>query len=115
MRDGKRSLGRASFWCSALLMIAMGAIVLLIPAFINGFPLVYEDSVDYLIFTPRLYRSPFYGIFLTLFHWNRFIWAPIFAQALIVSHLIWVLVRIFPCEVSFKYFCIFILFLHFFY
>ena len=85
MRDGRRSLGRASLWCSALLMIAIGAIVLLIPAFINGFPLVYEDSVDYLIFTPRLYRSPFYGIFLFLFHWNRFIWVPIFAQALIVD------------------------------
>ncbi len=114
MRDGKRSLGRASFWCSALLMIAMGAIVLLIPAFINGFPLVFEDSVDYLVFTPYLYRSPFYGIFLSLFHWNRFIWAPIFAQALIVSHVLWVLVRIFAGEVSFKYFCIVVAILAFF-
>jgi hypothetical protein len=114
MRDGRRSLGRASFWCSALLMIATGAIVLLIPAFINGFPLVYEDSVDYLVFTPHLHRSPFYGIFISLFHWNRFIWAPIFAQALIVSHLIWVLVRIFAGEVSFKYFCIVIAILAFF-
>jgi hypothetical protein len=114
MRDGRRSLGRASFWCSALLMIAMGAIVLLIPAFINGFPLVYEDSVDYLVFTPHLHRSPFYGIFLFLFHWNRFIWAPIFAQALIVSHVIWVLVRIFAGEVSFKYFSIVVAILAFF-
>jgi hypothetical protein len=114
MRDGRRSLGRASFWCSALLVIAMGAIFLLIPAFINGFPLVFPDSVDYLVYTPHLYRSPFYGIFLSLFHLNRFIWAPIFAQALIVSHVIWVLVRIFAGQVNVKYFCIVVAILAFF-
>jgi hypothetical protein len=87
-------------------VIGVAAIFLLIPAFINGFPLVFSDSVDYLVYTPHIYRSPFYGVFISLFHWNHFIWVPMFAQALIVSHVIWVLVQIFAGEVSLKYFCI---------
>ena len=91
---------------SSIFAIAGGAICFLMPAFINGFPLVYPDSADYLVFTPHLYRSPFYGLFISFFHLNRFIWAPIFAQALILSHVIWVLVRTFAGEVNLKYFFI---------
>ena len=112
-RAGDRSVVHR-FDAAPFFVIGVGAIFFLIPAFINGFPLVFPDSVDYLVYTPHLYRSPFYGIFISLFHWNHFIWMPIFAQALIVSHVIWVLVRIVAGEISFKYFSIVVVILAFF-
>ena len=112
-RAGDRSVVHR-FDAAPFFVIGVGAIFFLIPAFINGFPLVFPDSVDYLVYTPHLYRSPFYGVFISLFHWNHFIWMPIFAQALIVSHVIWVLVRIFTGEISFKYFSIVVAMLAFF-
>jgi hypothetical protein len=94
---------------------AAGAAYLLVPALINGFPFVFPDSEDYLVFTPHLHRSPFYGLFIFFFHLNRFIWAPILAQGVIASHLIWVLVRIHAGRASFGYFatCIAVLSLFF--
>jgi hypothetical protein len=74
--------------------ITVGTFVLLIPALLNGFPFLFQDSADYLIFTPRLHRSPFYGLFIFFFHLNRFIWGPIVAQALITSHLIYIMVKL---------------------
>jgi hypothetical protein len=94
----------SSFEVAPFLAIAAGSICFLIPALINGFPFVFPDSVDYLIFTPRLYRSPFYGLFIFFFHLNRFIWAPVIAQAFIASHLVWVLVRIHAGGSSVRYF-----------
>ena len=77
----------------------------------NGFPFVFPDSVDYLVFTPHIYRSPFYGLFIFFFHLDRFIWAPIFAQALIASHLIWVFVRIYAGEPKLRWFALIVLML----
>jgi hypothetical protein len=57
--------------------IVAGAISLLVPALINGFPFVFPDSQDYLVFTPHLNRSPFYGLFIFFVHLNHFIWAPV--------------------------------------
>ncbi|HUY67844.1 MAG TPA: hypothetical protein VMV79_00905 [Alphaproteobacteria bacterium] len=73
----------------ALVAITAAAFILLIPVLLNGFPFVFPDSGDYLVFTPHLYRSPYYGLFIFFFHWNRFIWATVVAQALIVGHLLW--------------------------
>jgi hypothetical protein len=92
------------FKVAPFLAIAAGSICFLLPALINGFPFVFPDSVDYLIFTPRLYRSPFYGLFIFFFHLNRFIWAPVIAQAFIASHLVWVLIRIHAGGSSVRYF-----------
>ena len=78
--------------------VVMGAFWLSIPTLVNGFPFVFPDSVDYLVFTPHIYRSPFYGLFIFFFHLDRFIWGPIIAQALIASHLLWVYVRIYTGE-----------------
>jgi hypothetical protein len=94
----------SSFEVAPFLAVATGSIGFLIPALINGFPFVFPDSVDYLIFTPRLYRSPFYGLFIFFFHLNRFIWAPVIVQAFIASHLVWVLVRIHAGGSSVRYF-----------
>ena len=81
----------------------------MIPALVNGFPFVFPDSIDYLIFTPHLYRSPFYGLFIFFFHLNRFIWGPILVQALIASHLLWVLVRIYAGGPSMRWFALVVL------
>lgn len=80
-------------WRSCGLVILAG-FILLIPVIANGFPFIFQDSADYLIFTPHLYRSPFYGLFIAFFHLNRFIWAPVAAQALIGSHLIYTLMTV---------------------
>lgn len=76
------------------LFILAGALVLLMPAIANGFPFVFEDSIEYVIFTPRLYRSPFYQLFIFFFHLNTFIWLPVVAQSIIFSHLIYTIVSL---------------------
>ena len=97
---------------SVALAIAIGAGCLLIPVLINGFPFLYPDSADYLrsLRTPT-FRSPFYGLFILFFHLNHFIWAPIVPQALIVSHLMWVLTRIYAGEYWPRWFGVLILIL----
>jgi hypothetical protein len=76
------------------LTIAVGAALLMLPALLNGFPFIFDDSADYLVFTPKLHRSPFYGLFLFAFDFNRFIWGPVIAQSLIIAHLIWLIQRL---------------------
>src|SRR5262245_5300760 len=101
MRQRARSLKEL---LEPALAILAGAAVLLLPAVINGFPFVFPDSEDYLVFTPMPYRSPYYGLFIFLCHLNHFIWAPIFVQAVIASHLVWVLVRISAGRAELSYF-----------
>ena len=86
--------------------IVVGACFFSVPALINGFPFVFPDSADYLVFTPHIYRSPFYGLFIFFFHLDRFIWAPVLAQALIASHLIWVFVRIYAGQPRLRWFAL---------
>jgi hypothetical protein len=76
--------------------IAVGAAILCVPAGLNGFPFVFPDSGDYLVFTPRLYRSPFYGLFAFFLHWNTSVWPIVAGQAVIASALI----RIFLSRVA---------------
>jgi hypothetical protein len=75
-------------------LIVLGAAILMIPALLNGFPFIFQDSADYLVFRPHYYRSPFYGIWIFFFHMNRFIWGPAIAQALVGSHLLYTLVKL---------------------
>ena len=86
--------------------IVAGAISLLVPALINGFPFVFPDSQDYLVFTPHLNRSPFYGLFIFFVHLNHFIWAPVLVQAIIASHLIWMLTRVHSAQPSYRWFAL---------
>jgi hypothetical protein len=74
--------------------ILLGAWLFGIPAVLNGFPFIFPDSGDYLVLHPLLYRSPYYGLLITFFHWNRFIWLPIVMQCVVVSHLLWLLTRL---------------------
>ena len=77
------------------LFVALGAAILLLPTLMNGFPFVFPDSVDYLTFNYHLiFRSPYYGLFIRLLHLKQFVWLPIAAQTLIVSHLVWTTMRL---------------------
>ena len=56
-RAGDRSVVHR-FGAAPFFVIGVGAIFFLIPAFINGFPLVFSDSVDYLVYTPIFIATP---------------------------------------------------------
>ena len=73
----------------------LGAPLLVWPAWLNGYPLVFIDTVSYLLHTtaPEVPwdKTQAYGPFLHAFHWQRSLWAPMLVQGLIASHLIWLM------------------------
>jgi hypothetical protein len=75
------------------LAVFLGAPLLVWPAWLNGYPLVFIDTVSYLLHTtaPEVPwdKTQAYGPFLHAFHWQRSLWAPMLVQGLIASHLIW--------------------------
>ncbi len=81
----------------ALLAIVAGALLLAWPAFVNGYPLVFSDTGAFLHQTLGplvIWDKPHvYGPLLHAFHWRISLWGPLAAQALAVSHLLWLLVR----------------------
>jgi hypothetical protein len=72
--------------------VALAALMLVWPAFWNGYPLVFADSGTYLGQALRIYlgwdRPPFYSLFLLATHWRLTLWGPVLAQGLIVAHLL---------------------------
>lgn len=82
----------------ALLAVAAGAVPLAWPAFLNGYPLLFSDTGAFLAQTLvplMIWDKPWiYGPFLHLFHWRVSLWLPLAAQALIISHLIWLVLRV---------------------
>jgi hypothetical protein len=78
--------------------ILAGAFALMLNAFINRFPIVYSDTSTYLasgfeLETP-VDRPITYGLFLRIFSLNGFcLWLVVFVQALLVSALLFMLVR----------------------
>ncbi|NMJ43886.1 hypothetical protein GWK16_21745 [Roseomonas sp. JC162] len=81
----------------AWLAIIAGAAVLAWPALLNGYPLVFIDSVSYLghtLFPEWPWdKTAAYGPFLHLFHWGWSLWPALAGQVLILSHLLWVTQR----------------------
>ncbi len=80
-----------------VLAILAGAALFLWPALLNGYPLVFIDSVSYLgqtLFPEWPWdKTPVYGAFLHLFHQGWSLWLPVVAQVLILSHLLWLMQR----------------------
>lgn len=74
-----------------------GAALLVWPAVFNGYPLVFSDTGGFLHQTLgplMLWDKPWiYGPLLHAFHWRVTLWAPLVAQALLVSHLLWLAQR----------------------
>lgn len=81
----------------SLAAILLGAGVLAWPAFLNGYPLVFIDSVSYLgqtLFPEWPWdKTPAYGPFLHAFHWGWSLWPALAGQVLVVSHLLWLAQR----------------------
>lgn len=89
---------------AATLTLAAG--LLLVVAIVNGGPILYPDSVAYLIdgdrivhlIPPYAVRPVFYGVPLWLLHWDTWFWPALFAQALVVAHLLWLTLRAMGAE-----------------
>ncbi|MGB4850613.1 MAG: hypothetical protein WBP41_21985 [Saprospiraceae bacterium] len=79
--------------------VLVGAFCLMLDAFYNGFPIVYSDTSTYIASGFEL-ETPFdrpitYGLFLRFFSLNGLsLWFVIFFQGLILSYLIFLLVRL---------------------
>jgi hypothetical protein len=94
--------------------IIMGAFLLLIPAFYNGFPLVISDTANYISsgFMPETPwdRPITYGILMRIFSLNGFsLWLVVFMQAYIVSWLITTIIKHFSGNNFYTIACIAIL------
>jgi hypothetical protein len=78
--------------------VLTGALLLIWPAFFNGYPLLFSDSGGFLHQTLgplMLWDKPYvYGPFLHAFHWRISLWGPVIAQGLILSHLLWLTQRV---------------------
>ena len=84
------------------LVVAAGALLLLWPAILNGYPLLYPDSMSYLgdgrplarilfLHAPKDYgamRSEFYSLGIFPFHWNVTAWPIAVLQALLTSYIL---------------------------
>ncbi|MBX6747379.1 MAG: hypothetical protein IRY87_35565, partial [Acetobacteraceae bacterium] len=80
-----------------LACLAGAALLLVWPAFWNGYPLVFADTGTYLGQALLVYlgwdRPPFYSVFLMATDWRLTLWLPVFAQGLILAHLLSVTLR----------------------
>ena len=74
--------------------IVLGALVLMWPAFWNGYPILYSDTNAFMvqgILHFFVWDKPFvYGPWMSLFHWQYSLWPVLFAQALIVASILWI-------------------------
>jgi hypothetical protein len=91
-------MGRLRRAARAALAVAGGGALLLWPAFLNGYPLVFVDTASYLHQTtaagPPVWDKPVvYGPLLHAFHWRTALWPAAAAQALLVSWLLWLAAR----------------------
>ena len=73
--------------------ILLGAVLLVWPALVNQYPIVFSDTHAFLVQAGQpimVWDKPwFYGPFLRALHGNTTLWLPLAAQGLIVSHLLW--------------------------
>ena len=82
-----------------LIFILLGALCFMLDAFYNGFPIVYSDTSTY-IASGLEFETPFdrpitYGLFIALFSLHgSSLWLVVFAQAIILAYLIFLLVSL---------------------
>lgn len=81
----------------ALLAILLGGLMLVWPAFLNGYPILFSDTAAFLAQTVQplmIWDKPWvYGPMLHAFHWGITLWLPLLAQGLLMSHLLWLTQR----------------------
>lgn len=81
--------------------LILGACLLCLPAFWNGYPLVFSDLLDYLVDGMRIVRRhwpegghpPFYGVAIWPLHLEISLWPIVLLQGLIVCHLLSTVLR----------------------
>lgn len=77
--------------------LILGAALLLWPALLNGYPLVFSDTGALLAQTiegwPIWDKPLVYGPLLHAFHWRITLWLPMAAQGLALSWLLWLVQR----------------------
>lgn len=80
-------------WRPAWAAVLAGGAILTWPAVLNLYPLLFIDSVSYLLhgLTGRhpWDKTAIYGPLLYVFHWRISLWGAIAAQAVLLSWLIW--------------------------
>ena len=78
--------------------LVLAALMLVWPAFWNGYPLIFADTGTYLGQALLVYlgwdRPPFYSLFLLATHLRLTLWGPVLAQGLIVAHLLALTLRV---------------------
>lgn len=76
--------------------ILIGSLFLLWPAIFNGYPLLYSDSHVFIsqpVAGFMNWDKPYiYGPLILLFHAWQTLWLVVIAQALLVSHLLWLVI-----------------------
>ena len=81
-----------------LLAVLAGGLLLIWPAFLNRYPITFSDTAAFLAQTVEplmIWDKPWiYGPFAWLFHQHVTLWGTVFAQGVIVSHLVWLLARV---------------------
>jgi hypothetical protein len=83
----------------AMLSILAGGVLLLWPALYNGWPFVFTDTGAFMFAAlerwPQWDKPIAYALFLHALSWRITYWGAAFAQGLIVSHLVWLALRVF--------------------
>jgi hypothetical protein len=91
--------GRISGATLTVLSVVVSAGLLLWPALLNGYPLLFGDTGVYLTDGIRLHmswpRPLFYGLFMWPFHLERTVWPVIGAQAVITAGTLLAVIRCF--------------------
>jgi hypothetical protein len=97
--------GEGTAWNRAALVL--GALITAWPAFYNGFPLIYPDTMTYvddggivaralLLHQKSSYygiRSFFYSLGILPLHWNVTLWPIVALQCLLTAYIVWLVVR----------------------
>jgi hypothetical protein len=78
--------------------ILAAAVLLAAPALLNGYPLVFIDTVSYLeqtvLWSVSWDKTYVYGPFLLLGHWRLSLWGALALQSLAVGWLLWLAARV---------------------
>lgn len=82
----------------SLAAIVAAAALLIWPAILNGYPILFVDTIAYLLHTitgeAPWDKTAAYGPFLWVFHQGCSLWLPVIAQGVILSHLLWLVQRV---------------------